>query len=51
MNLPRTIFDSDHEMFRSSVRRFVDSELAPFHADWGQNLHLRFTDHRHRCIG
>lgn len=30
----RTIFSSDHEMFRDSVRRFVDTELKPFHDDW-----------------
>jgi acyl-CoA dehydrogenase len=30
----RVIFSSDHEMFRDSVRRFVDTELKPFHAAW-----------------
>jgi acyl-CoA dehydrogenase len=27
---------SDHEQFRSSVRRFVESEIVPFHAQWEQ---------------
>lgn len=30
----RAIFTSDHEMFRDSVRRFVDTELKPFHEAW-----------------
>lgn len=30
----RAIFSSDHEMFRDSVRRFVDTELKPFHEEW-----------------
>ena len=34
MPFARTIFSSDHEMFRDSVRRFVDAELKPFHGDW-----------------
>lgn len=30
----RTIFNSDHEAFRASVRRFVEAEIAPHHAQW-----------------
>lgn len=30
----RKIFRDDHEMFREQVRRFVDREIAPFHAEW-----------------
>jgi alkylation response protein AidB-like acyl-CoA dehydrogenase len=30
----RTLFSSEHEQFRDNVRRFVESELAPFHAEW-----------------
>lgn len=30
----RTIFDSDHEQFRDTVRRFVEREIAPHHAQW-----------------
>lgn len=33
----RTIFTSDHEAFRDSVRRFVQAELVPFHAEWERN--------------
>lgn len=31
---PRTVFTEDHEMFRRSVRRFIETEIAPFHAEW-----------------
>ncbi|MEA3001833.1 MAG: acyl-CoA dehydrogenase [Sphingomonadales bacterium] len=30
----RKVFRDDHEMFRDQVRRFVDREIVPFHADW-----------------
>jgi alkylation response protein AidB-like acyl-CoA dehydrogenase len=30
----RRLFSSDHELFRDMVRRFVDSEIVPFHAQW-----------------
>ena len=32
--IERTLFNDDHEMFRGTVRRFVDNEIAPFHAEW-----------------
>jgi acyl-CoA dehydrogenase len=32
--IERTLFDGDHEIFRDTVRRFVDEEIAPFHAQW-----------------
>ena len=32
--IERTLFNSDHESFRDSFRRFLDKEVAPFHADW-----------------
>lgn len=30
----RSIFNEDHEMFRASVRRFVQEEITPHHAQW-----------------
>lgn len=30
----RTVLSEDHEIFRHSVRRFVDTELVPHHPDW-----------------
>jgi alkylation response protein AidB-like acyl-CoA dehydrogenase len=30
----RRLFREEHELFRESVRKFVDKEIAPFHAQW-----------------
>lgn len=30
----RTIFSEDHEIFRKQVRRFVQTEILPYHAQW-----------------
>jgi alkylation response protein AidB-like acyl-CoA dehydrogenase len=30
----RSIFSAEHEMWRESVRRFVEKEIVPFHAQW-----------------
>ncbi|MCP5264985.1 MAG: acyl-CoA dehydrogenase family protein [Burkholderiaceae bacterium] len=32
--LDRTLFTSDHEMFRDSVRKFLENEVVPFHDAW-----------------
>ena len=32
--IERTLYSPDHESFRDSFRRFIDKEIAPFHADW-----------------
>jgi acyl-CoA dehydrogenase len=32
--IERTVFNADHEAFRDSFRRFMDKEIAPYHADW-----------------
>src|SRR3982075_1665249 len=32
--IERTIFREEHHIFRKSVRRFVDREIVPFHAQW-----------------
>jgi alkylation response protein AidB-like acyl-CoA dehydrogenase len=32
--IERTLFDSDHEIFRDTVRRFVAEEITPNHAQW-----------------
>ena len=34
MSIPRTLFTSEHDMFRDAVRRFVDREVAPYHEQW-----------------
>lgn len=32
--IPRTIFTPEHDLFRDSVRRFIEAEVTPFHAQW-----------------
>ncbi|MFN3199513.1 MAG: acyl-CoA dehydrogenase family protein [Bradymonadia bacterium] len=32
--IPRTLFDAQHEIFRRSVRSFVEQEITPHHHDW-----------------
>lgn len=32
--MQRTIFEEEHIMFRESVRRFVENEVAPYHKQW-----------------
>ncbi|WAH59763.1 acyl-CoA dehydrogenase family protein [Pseudomonas silvicola] len=38
--IPRTVFSSDHELFRDSVRKFFEKEAAPFHAQWEKRGHV-----------
>lgn len=32
--IDRTLFNTDHEAFRDSFRRFVEKEITPFHDSW-----------------
>ena len=32
--IPRTLYDSDHDMFRDSVRKFLETEAVPHHEQW-----------------
>jgi len=32
--IPRTLFNEDHDMFRDAVRRFIEAEITPYHAQW-----------------
>ena len=32
--MERTLFGPEHEQFRDTVRRFIETEIAPFHAQW-----------------
>jgi len=41
--IQRTIFSPDHEAFRDSFRRFMDKEIAPFHADWEEQGYVDRT--------
>jgi alkylation response protein AidB-like acyl-CoA dehydrogenase len=35
--IERTIFSEEHEIFRQTVRRFVEREIVPFHAKWEED--------------
>src|SRR5450631_2634099 len=30
----RTVFSSEHDLFRDTVRRFVETEIVPYHRQW-----------------
>jgi acyl-CoA dehydrogenase len=32
--LERTLYGEEHRMFRETARRFIETEIAPFHARW-----------------
>lgn len=32
--IQRTLFEPEHDIFREAVRRFIEKEIAPFHAEW-----------------
>jgi acyl-CoA dehydrogenase len=32
--LQRTLFSEEHELYRDQVRRFIEREIAPYHARW-----------------
>lgn len=38
--IPRTLFNEDHEAFRATVRRFFETEIAPFHEKWEAQQHI-----------
>lgn len=35
--IPRTIYEEEHEIFRDAVRRFFETEAAPFHEQWEED--------------
>ncbi|MFG6205589.1 acyl-CoA dehydrogenase family protein [Pseudomonas retamae] len=38
--IPRTLFSAEHELFRDSVRTFLEKEAVPFHAQWEKQGHI-----------
>jgi len=32
--MKRTIFETEHDLFRASVQRFLEVEILPYHAEW-----------------
>ena len=37
MQIPRTVFEPEHELFRKSVAAFLDREVAPHYAQWEED--------------
>ena len=35
--IKRELFNQEHEAFRVSVRRFIEKEIAPYHAQWEED--------------
>ncbi|NMF96419.1 acyl-CoA dehydrogenase family protein [Aromatoleum toluolicum] len=35
--IARTLFNEEHEMFRQTVRKFIEREIAPYHYQWEQD--------------
>lgn len=38
--IPRTLFSSDHDMFRDTARRFVEREIAPHYVQWERDARV-----------
>lgn len=38
--IPRTLFNEEHEAFRTTVRRFFENEIGPFHEKWAEQQHI-----------
>ncbi|MEA3502443.1 MAG: acyl-CoA dehydrogenase family protein [Actinomycetota bacterium] len=34
--MQRTIFETDHDIFRETVEHFVETDILPFHAQWSE---------------
>ena len=41
--IERSLFTPDHEAFRDAFRRFMDKEIAPFHAEWEEQGYVDRT--------
>lgn len=35
--IERSLFSEEHEIFRESVRRFIEREIVPYHAQWEED--------------
>ena len=38
--IPRTLYAEEHETYRASVRRFIEKEVVPCHAQWEKDRQL-----------
>src|SRR5450830_715551 len=41
--IPRTLFSPEHELFRQSVRTFLEKDAAPFHGQWEKQGYIDRT--------
>jgi acyl-CoA dehydrogenase len=35
--IPRTVYEQEHEMFRDSIRKFLEDEVVPYHEQWEED--------------
>ncbi|OEY65981.1 acyl-CoA dehydrogenase family protein [Marinobacter sp. X15-166B] len=53
--IKRTVFESEHDMFRDSVRKFLTEEAVPYHAQWekdgqvSRELWVKAGQHGYLC--
>lgn len=38
--IKRTVYESEHEMFRDSLKKFLEEEAVPYHAQWEKDGHV-----------
>ena len=38
--LHRTLFEPEHDLFRDAFRKFVETEITPYHATWEANQQI-----------
>ena len=38
--IPRYIFNEDHDLFRDMVKKFMETEIAPYHDEWEKQGHI-----------
>ncbi len=41
--IPRTLFEAEHDQFRDSVRKFLEAEAVPHHAQWEKESQIDRT--------
>ncbi len=49
--IERTLFSDEHEIFRQSVRRFMEREMAPHHEEWKKKVKCRAGPEASRRAG
>ena len=39
--IERTLFREEHKIFRNTVRKFIEREIVPYHAQWERTASCR----------